>query len=261
MSFALSFISESIWAITDEGFKTLISVASRENDFSALERSLGKPASSTRSATVRGNIGILSINGPTFKRANLFTEISGASSYEILLRDLHALLQNSSVKAILLNIDSPGGEANGAAELSEHIFAARSKKPIYAYIGGFGASAAYWLASSTSKIFAAETSLVGSIGVQTVLKSKEPTGQLSFVSSISPNKNRDPGTELGAKEVQRTVDALGGVFVQKVARNRGISVENVIDRFGQGSIFIGDKSLELGMVDKITTFEGALLEI
>ncbi|RYZ89678.1 MAG: S49 family peptidase, partial [Proteobacteria bacterium] len=196
-----------------------------------------------------------------FKRANLFTEISGASSYEILLRDLHALLQNSSVKAILLNIDSPGGEANGAAELSEHIYAARSKKPIYAYIGGFGASAAYWLASSSSKIFAAETSLVGSIGVQTVLKSNEPTGQLSFVSSISPNKNRDPGTELGAKEVQRTVDALGAVFVQKVARNRGISVENVIDRFGQGSIFIGDKSLELGMVDKITTFEGALLEI
>jgi ClpP class serine protease len=165
------------------------------------------------------------------------------------------------VKAILLNIDSPGGEANGAAELSEHVFAARERKPIYAYVGGLGASAAYWIASSTSKVFASETALLGSIGVQTVVRSKDKSGDMSFVSSVSPNKNRDPSTEMGAREVQRTVDDLGAIFVQKVARNRGINPEAVIERFGQGSIFIGEKSLEKGMIDAITTFEGALLSI
>ncbi|MDQ3232031.1 MAG: S49 family peptidase [Pseudobdellovibrionaceae bacterium] len=261
MSFALSYIAESTWAITEEGLSTLISVASRQGDLQSLEKTLGRKASNAHSSYVRSGVGVIPVTGPTFKRANLFTEVSGATSYEIILRDLHALLENDSVKAILLNIDSPGGEANGAAELSEHIFAARDRKPIYAYVGGLGASAAYWIASSTSKVFASETALLGSIGVQTVVRSKDKSGDMSFVSSVSPNKNRDPSTEMGAREVQRTVDDLGAIFVQKVARNRGINPEAVIERFGQGSIFIGEKSLEKGMIDAITTFEGALLSI
>lgn len=261
LSFALSYIAESTWAITEEGLSTLISVASRQGDLQSLEKTLGRKASNAHSSYVRSGVGIIPVSGPTFKRANLFTEVSGATSYEIILRDLHALLENDSVKAILLNIDSPGGEANGAAELSEYIFAARERKPTYAYVGGLGASAAYWIASSTSKVFASETALLGSIGVQTVVRSKDKSGDMSFVSSVSPNKNRDPSTEMGAREVQRTVDDLGAIFVQKVARNRGISPKAVIERFGQGSIFIGEKSLEKGMIDAITTFEGALLSI
>ncbi|HYX35847.1 MAG TPA: S49 family peptidase [Oligoflexus sp.] len=261
MSLALSFIEQSQWAITEEGLNTLISVASRTNDLQALENSLGRKPSYAHNSTVRQGIGIIPVQGPTFKRANLLTEVSGATSYEIVLRDLHAMIESSEVKAILLNIDSPGGEANGCAELGDHIFSARQSKPIYAYVGGLGASAAYWIASSCCKIFASETALLGSIGVQTVVRSKEKSGEISFVSSISPNKNRDPGTELGSKEVQRTVDDLGAIFVHKVARNRGISPETVLEKYGQGSIFIGEKSLEKGMIDEISSFEGAIMSI
>src|SRR5690606_15654470 len=146
-------------------------------------------------------------------------------------------------------------------ELADHIYSSRHLKPIYAYVGGLGASAAYWIASSCSKIFASETALLGSIGVQTLVRSKGKSGEISFVSSISPNKNRDPGTEQGAQEVQRTVDDLGAIFVQKVARNRGITPDAVLTRFGQGSIFIGEKSLEKGMIDEISSFEGAIMSI
>jgi ClpP class serine protease len=261
LSLALSLIEQSQWAITEEGLNTLISVASRTNDLDALEKSLGRKPSYAHSSTVREGIGIVPVQGPTFKRANLFTEVSGATSYEIVLRDLHAMIKSPDVKAILLNIDSPGGEANGCAELADHIYSARELKPIYAYVGGIGASAAYWIASSCSKIFASETALLGSIGVQTLVRSQGKSGEISFISSVSPNKNRDPGTEQGAQEVQRTVDDLGAIFVQKVARNRGISPDAVLTRFGQGSIFIGEKSLEKGMIDEISSFEGAIMSI
>jgi signal peptide peptidase SppA len=210
---------------------------------------------------VRGGIGIIPIQGPTFKRANLFSEVSSATSYEIVLRDLEAMIQSPDVKAILLNIDSPGGEANGCAELSDHIFNARQMKPIYAYVGGLGASAAYWIASSCTKVFASQTALLGSIGVQTLVKPSGISGEISFVSSISPNKNRDPGTEQGAEEVQTIVDDMGAIFVQKVARNRGVSPETVLSKFGQGSVFIGEKSLEKGMIDEISSFEGTIMSI
>ncbi|MDQ3233363.1 MAG: S49 family peptidase [Pseudobdellovibrionaceae bacterium] len=261
MSLALSLIEQSLRAITEEGLNTLLSVATRTNDLNALEKSLGRKPSYAHSSTVREGIGIVPVQGPTFKRANLFSEVSGATSYEIVLRDIHAMIKSPEVKAILLNIDSPGGEANGCAELADHIFSARQTKPIYAYVGGLGASAAYWIASSCSKIFASETALLGSIGVQTVVRSKEKSGEVSFVSSVSPNKNRDPGTEQGAREVQRTVDDLGAIFVQKVARNRGVSTETVLENFGQGSIFIGERSLEKGMIDEISSFEGAVMSI
>lgn len=261
MSLALSLIEQSLWAITDEGLNTLMSVASRSNDLVALEKSLGQKPSYAHSSTVREGIGIVPLQGPTFKRANLFTAVSGATSYEIVLRDIHAMIESPEVKAILLNIDSPGGEANGCAELADHIYNARQLKPIYAYVGGLGASAAYWIASSCSKIYASETALLGSIGVQSLVRSKEKSGEISFVSSVSPNKNRDPGTEKGATEVQRTVDDLGAIFVQKIARNRGVSPETVLEKFGQGSVFIGDKSLEKGMIDEISSFEGAIMSI
>ncbi|HYX35310.1 MAG TPA: S49 family peptidase [Oligoflexus sp.] len=210
---------------------------------------------------MRDGVGIIPISGPTFKRANLFTEVCGATSYEIVLRDLQALIDNPSVKAILLSIDSPGGEANGISELAEHVYAARGRKPIHAYIGGMGASAAYWLASAADKIFAEETAFVGSIGAQVVVRSRNNSGELKFVSSVSPNKNQDPATDAGATEIQRMVDGLGSIFVQKVARNRALSPETVLEKFGQGSLYIGNSALERGMIDSINSFEGTLLSI
>ncbi len=261
MGFALSYIVGSQWAITEEGLNTLISLASRSTEINTLEKSLGKRAPNAQASTVRDGVGIIPISGPTFKRANLFTEVCGATSYEMVLRDLQALIDNPSVKAILLSIDSPGGEANGISELAEHVYAARGRKPIHAYIGGMGASAAYWLASAADKIFAEETAFVGSIGAQVVVRSRNNSGELKFVSSVSPNKNQDPATDAGATEIQRMVDGLGSIFVQKVARNRALSPETVLEKFGQGSLYIGNSALERGMIDSINSFEGTLLSI
>jgi hypothetical protein len=100
-----------------------------------------------------------------------------------------------------MNIDSPGGEASGMHELAQAVYDMRDTMHITAYVGGSGASAAYWLASAAHQIVVDPTAILGSIGVQVAFA--EPTAKAGekvykFVSSQSPNKNADAGTKAGA---------------------------------------------------------------
>ncbi|MBO0155228.1 S49 family peptidase, partial [Vibrio parahaemolyticus] len=83
---------------------------------------------------------------------------------QLLAQDFTQALNDPSIKAILLNIDSPGGEAKGIHELAEMIYQARGKKRIIAYDGGNACSAAYWIASACDEIVIDATGCAGSIG-------------------------------------------------------------------------------------------------
>jgi ClpP class serine protease len=258
VSFALTYITESAWAITEAALGTIVSIAQSHGSIEALEKKIGERPRNLAKSSIRGSVGIIPVRGPLFKRAGLLVDHCGASSYENILRDLHEMLASPKVQSIVLDIDSPGGEASGCSELADHIHAAREQKPIIAYIGGTGASAAYWIASACDKVYASDSAIIGSIGVQSVLRSEKTDGELKFVSSQSPKKNQDPGTEAGAAEVQRVIDGLAEVFVQKVARNRGVNREVVMDRFGQGAVFVGAEAATRGMIDGISTLEGVI---
>ncbi|SMF80780.1 S49 family peptidase [Pseudobacteriovorax antillogorgiicola] len=253
-------IESSYWAMREEGLSALIASVNGEGDFKALEKRLGEKPKYTYKATVRDGIGVIPIAGPLFKRANLLTEVCGATSYELVLRDLHGFLEDDSISSIVFNIDSQGGEVSGCQELSEHIYRARQKKPILAYIDGTGASAAYWIASAADKIFASKTAIIGSIGVQSVLSADRAEGEFRFISSQSPLKNVDPATEEGRSETQRLIDDLAGVFISSVARNRGVTDETVLADFGRGAVFISGNAKHRGMIDEIATFEDVMSE-
>lgn len=251
------------WAIMPEMLETIASIAERESEYSgnlqALEAKLGRPLGNTMTATVRDGVAVVPVEGPLFRRANLMTEYSGASSYEVVARDFTQALADPNVTGILLSIDSPGGEVNGSSELASMI--AASDKPVWAYVGGTVASAAYWIASAADKIITADTAIAGSIGVQagyTVKDSKAGEKSYRFVSSQSPMKNASPDTDAGARSIQATVDGLAQVFVDTVARNRGITTESVLESFGQGAVFVAAEALQRGMIDGISTFEETL---
>jgi signal peptide peptidase SppA len=259
VSFALNLILNSQWAITEDALRSMIEVIDRRDQLEAIEKVRGERPKNVEKATVRGGVAIIPIRGPLFKRANLMTEHCGATSYEVLRRDFHQMLISSEVQSIILDIDSPGGEANGCSELADAIFEARWQKPIFAYVGGMGASAAYWIASACDRIFASDSAILGSIGVQSVMKSESQDGVIRFVSSQSPAKNRDPATEEGARDVQAVIDSLAEVFVQKVARNRGVDREAVLDRFGHGAVFVGKEAQKRGLIDEISTLENVIM--
>jgi signal peptide peptidase SppA len=263
---ALDAALNAVWAMEERSLEMLLEIAARDHDVSpeALEAYSAKSIANAQRARVRDGVAVLDAIGPLFRRANLMTAISGATSYDILRQDLQAVIDDPAVKAVILNIDSPGGEANGTSELAEAVYGLRGKKPIIAYIGGTGASAAYWLASAADKIVIAPTAVLGSIGVQVAYReSAARPGEKTyrFVSSQSPNKNPELGTPAASEQIQNTIDAMAAVFVADVARNRGVATETVLTDFGKGGIFVGQTAVDAGMADSIGTFETVLADL
>ncbi len=121
------------WAITETALHTILEVAARENEApEAVAAKLGRQLQNSYNATERDGVAIIPVTGPLFRYANIFTAISGASSYELIARDFMSALENPQISSIILDIDSPGGEVNGVSELASMIFEARGTKPIIA---------------------------------------------------------------------------------------------------------------------------------
>lgn len=252
------------WLMTSEALDSVMAVADRQGDVDALEARLGQRLDNTRTVAVRDGVAVIPATGPVFRYANLFTSISGATSTQVLATDVQAAIDDPSVKAIVLNIDSPGGEATGINELSDLIYNARGRKPIKAYVGGMMASALYWIGSAADEVIVDETAQLGSVGVVLSLRKQEDRpGEKSFevVSSNAPNKRPDIETEEGRSQLQARVDELATVFLDKVARNRGIPRDQVNDRFRQGGMAIGANAVELGMADRLGSLESLIAEL
>jgi ClpP class serine protease len=257
----IEIITNSHWAITDEALQSLAAFAEANGDINSLEKNRGERPHNTENASIRNGVATIPVRGPLFKRSDFFTDYFGLTTYESVLRDFHQMIESPDVKSIVFDIDSPGGMASGISELSDHIHATRGKKPIAAYVGGYGASAAYFLASACDRVYASDDAIVGSIGTQTTVYTRKEDGRLTFRSAQSPNKNPDPATDEGKKATQSITDALAEIFVQKVARNRGISRETVMENYGQGAVFVGEKARTQGLVDEISTLEGVIAKL
>lgn len=260
----IDYVLQSHWAIIPEQLELIAQIAQREHDYAnnldALASKLGRPLGNTMTASVRDGVAIVPIEGALFRHANLMTQFSGATSYDTLATDFRAAIEDPTVHSIILQVDSPGGQVNGGSELAQQIRAAStdSGKPVVAYIGGTGASAAYWLASAASKIFAADTAIIGSIGAQAGYRIDKPengTKEIRFVSSQSPLKNPNPETEAFAKQQQSIVDGLAQVFIETVAAYRGTTTANVLENYGQGAVFVATEAQKRGMIDGLTTLE------
>lgn len=265
---AIAAILGETWAMRSEALENMLAIAGREHEFAgnleALEQKLGRPLMNTERATVRDGVAIIPVMGPLFRYANLMTELSGATSYGTLATDLKAAVDDPSVYSIVLQIDSPGGAVKGANEFAKQVREVRGVKPIVAYVGGDGASAAYWIASAADKIVADDSALIGSIGAMYSLQSVEDkpgVKRYSFTSSQSPLKNASPDTPEGSREVQRLVNEMAQVFIESVAANRGIDTEAVLANYGKGAVFTGAEALKRGMIDEIGTFESVIAEL
>jgi capsid assembly protease len=278
---ALDVIQRQPWAIRPEALQQILEIAAREHipdmvaaaeRLEARRRAIETDAVATKPGTrldgaptvvMRGSTAVLPIEGPITRYANLFSDISGGTSIEILARDFQTALASDAVQSIVLHVDSPGGQSSGVGELADILYAARGVKPIWAYVSHMGASAAYWLASATDRIVVAPSSMVGSIGVIASVPDpkRQPGDDFEFVSSQSPNKKPDPSSKEGKSQIQTLVDDLAAVFVASVARNRGVSAQTVLEDFGAGDVLVGDKAVQAGLADAIGSFEQVLVDI
>lgn len=260
----LSAIYGNAWAIMPDMLDTIMQISLRENEGpEALSARLGRPLQNTRTVTVQNGVAVIPITGPIIPRANTLEDISGATSLQILAKDLYTVLEDDSVHSILLDIDSPGGAASGIGEFSEDVRAANKIKPVTAYVSGYAASAAYWIASAAGEIVAHKTASLGSIGVVTARYVQEGLNQdgykeFEIVSSSAIHKRPDPRTEHGMAEIIRQIDSLEGQFIDAVASYRSVSAAKVRAEFGQGGMLIASEAIKAGMADRLGSYEETL---
>lgn len=235
-------------------------------DRRAIEQATGRPLDNTRQVTIRDGVARIPVDGPIFRHANIFTEISGAVSTGTLTKDFLAAHNDATVHSILFVFDTPGGEATGINELAGIIRQKRDEgtKRVEAYVDGLCASAGYWLASATSKITTDATGALGSIGVVTRVSNPESAGKsgtLEFWNSRSPKKRMDPKSYEGQSAIQGYVDDLGDEFIRAVADNRGVSEEEVVKDFGEGFVVVGRRAVEVGLADALGSEEGVVASL
>jgi ClpP class serine protease len=260
----VSAVARQPWAITPDGLELVLGIAQRRiSDYQAV---LASPTERRESGKVqmRDGVAVISVMGPIFPRADFFMEVSGATSIETLGVRFGEAVSAEDVKAIVLHIDSPGGQINGVHEFAEQVFAARNIKPVVAYISGMGTSAAYWIAGAAGRVVAEETAMLGSIGVvaawtddKEARKSKGLT-DYEVVSSQSPNKRLDPAGEEGRAALQRLLDATADIFIADVARYRGKRAATVTEQFGRGGVMLAAEAVKVGMADEIGSLEGVI---
>ena len=252
----MKLMQKTVWAITPEMLSTMISIAHQTNKSpEAIAKEMGRDMKNTYAVSTRGGVAVIPVTGPLFRHANLLTAVCGATSYELLAQDFNKALNDPNISAILIDVDSPGGEVNGCSELADMIYKARGKKRIIAYASGSCCSGAYWIASACDKIMVADTAIVGSIGVVSIFEKEDEKQTIEIVSSQSPNKRPNVETEEGKAKIQAHIDALAEVFIHKVALNRDISPKEVIENFGGGDVFVGQKAVSIGLADGLSSFE------
>ncbi|HLC80173.1 MAG TPA: signal peptide peptidase SppA [Candidatus Nanoarchaeia archaeon] len=209
-------------------------------------------------AQLTGNVALIPISGV------IMTEESGsyfssevASSSEIV-KSLHEAGENSQIKAIVLEINSPGGSAVASDEIGSAVKKAKLKKPVVAVIRDAGASGGYWAASAADYVIANRMSITGSIGVlSSYLEFSGLMEQYGVTyEKLTAGKYKDMGNpfeKLDAEKkeiIQKKLGKIHNFFIEEIAVNRKLPLEKVKE-IATGEFFLGVEAKELGLVDEL----------
>lgn len=240
-------------------------------DIAAVEQRLGRPlANEAKRYDIIDGVAVLPIEGVIAKRANLFSQISGGASTQLIERDLRDALADPAVHSIILAIDSPGGTVDGTQSLANAVRAGLDSKPIVTLASGVMASAAYWIGSAAGAAYIADdTTNVGSIGVvakhMDISRAEEQQGVKTTEIYAGKYKRiasqHAPLTEEGRQSIQDAVDYTYSIFVQAVAQHRGVTTEKVLTDMADGRVYIGQQAIEAGLVDGVSTLEALVAKL
>jgi capsid assembly protease len=189
------------------------------------------------------------------------------TDYNSIAESLTAAVGDSEVKAVCLHVNSPGGEVAGCFDLAEAIYRMRSIKPIVAIVDENMYSAAYALGSSASKIVVPRTGGSGSIGVVMlhldVTKALENFGVIITAIQFGERKTdfypTKPLSDEAKSLMQVDINSMGEMFVDLVARNRGLTTKKV--RATEAGVFLGKDGVEEGLADAVMSPQAAFLSL
>ena len=211
-------------------------------------------------------IAVIPIHGTLVKRVLGMEAASGLTSYGGIAQEIDAALADPQVQGILLDIDSPGGEASGSFELARQIRHAATQKPVWAVANDAAYSAAYALAASAQRLIVTETGGVGSIGVialhidQSAKDAQEGYRYTAVTAGTHKNdfSPHHPLSDEAKAELQAEVDRLYGLFVEHVTAMRSLNADAV--RATEAGLYFGANAITAGLADAVSSFETALAD-
>ena len=208
---------------------------------------------------VVGGVAILDIFGVLSHRGGIDADSSYILGYQTIARWFEGAVADASVHTILLNMETPGGSVAGAFDLSDLIFEARGKKPIVAIAADGAMSAGYLIGSAADKFITTRTAYTGSIGV--VMShadfSKHLDNEGVNVTHIFAGSHKVDGNPYEAlpadvrDHFQKEINTVYEMFVETVARNRGMEAQAVRDTEAQ--VYMGLESVAIGLTDGVST--------
>lgn len=225
-------------------------------------------ASGKRNAAAPGSVAVIPMMGIISHRLSMMNEISGGGggSTQALTALFRQALNDSNCKAIVFDVDSPGGSVEGVTELASEIYEGRKMKPITAVFNAMGCSAAYWLASAASDLVCTPSGQCGSIGVYMLLQDESEAlkNEGIKITILKAGKYKaeghpaEPLTDDARNFLQSQVDSVYGMFVKAVAQQRGVSQATVREGMGQGRSLLAAEAVKAGLADRVGTLDDVL---
>lgn len=218
-------------------------------------------------ASLGDAVAIVYVEGPivTGKPESEFSS-SGAAYSETIVKYLRDAQENSSVKAIVLRVESPGGSVVASREIYDAVMAARAKgKPVVASFGEVAASGGYYISAGADKIYAHPATLTGSIGVISIFPNleglTEKIGVKMVVIKSGPHKDHSSGYRDLTPEERATwqtiIDEIYGDFVGIVTQGRQLD-EARVKKLADGRVYTGKQAKEAGLVDELGNLDAAV---
>jgi signal peptide peptidase SppA len=214
-------------------------------------------------------IAVVSVIGTLVSRSGYLDAASGLQAYGDIADAIAAAMDDASVRGVILDVDSPGGEVGGLFDLVEQIEAIRSAsaKPLWAVANESALSAAYAIASTADRFYVTRTGEVGSIGVVAVHVDEsgaDAKAGLAWTFVFAGERKVDgnahePLSERARATIQADVDRLYAEFCALVAANRGLPVETV--RGTNAAIYRGELAIRAGLADQLGTLDLAVAEM
>jgi signal peptide peptidase SppA len=209
-------------------------------------------------------IAVIPIHGTLVRRSLGLAPASGLLSYDEIATAFDTALHDPAVEGILLDIDSPGGEAGGVFDLARKIRTGNTLKPVWAIASDAAFSAAYALAAAAERLVVTETSGIGSIGVIAMHVDQSARDAMNgyrytaitagdHKNDLSPHEPLDSDAQL---RLQQEVDRLYELFVAHIAAMRRLSVDDI--KKTEAGLYFGNESLSVGLADEVLSFEQGL---
>jgi signal peptide peptidase SppA len=216
--------------------------------------------------SIHGNVAVVQVRGSLINGSAGWMLHYGVTGYDDIREAAITALKDGQVGSILLQVESPGGHAEGPNELAKVIRRIDKVKPVVTYVPTKMYSAALWIGTAARKSYIAETAGAGSLGVVMVHKefSKQLKDEGVTVKVIRAGREKmlanpfEPLTEKAQSNLEAHAQEMYDIFLAAVAEHRGLSAPVADKQFGQGVEFMGRKAVEAGLVDAVGTFEDAM---